>query len=1612
MLRSFAILLTIFLFHFVRAQCPSVTVQASDSFYCHSDSVILTASGIPAGSTIEWNAGAGYDTAGSRYAFIASVFQNIDLDLRITLPSSIVCNYSWQDITFVQAPLDPQFDVSRTELCYGPDTILLIDNTVDAVQRSWVVNTQTYNNTPDTTIANIGSSGLVDITLIVDDSFGCRTVGYFYDTLRVFNDIGLDFTHGNQAHCVPYSTSFTSSFSNVNVQSLNWTFQGADNPTSTSANVSAVNYRNAGLFDVTLEVTTSYGCTYTITKEDYIELGEDYSLNLTYTDTVVCLSQKVLVEQTTNVQGRVTWEVDPGELIYRNRNRAEISYRDTGYHDLKYIIDHNGCISEDSLTAFIYARGSKAGFSSVDNIHCDTPHVVNFINESDTTTAGISGFEWNIYDSRNDSLMFSSTAKDPSFTIDSFPAEYDVQLIATDLQGCSDTLLEEEFISIGPYEFDITPDPPIVCPNGNVRFRNVTRNASPGSNETYDWKFFMTGTTSYIDSSTSRSPQLSFSDTGFYSFKLIVESDAGCLDSITVDSAVHVTEVYPFFEVSDTLICFNDSIQVFSGSYPRQAEFDYSWILTDSNTNVRYQGFLDTFNLPLTNPGVYSLKMIHELSSGFVNPVCQDSISMNLYANGVRGRVVIDTTSGCSPLSLSPEFDIDYNMHVGSSDSALQYNWTIQPSTNVTIENATSSIPRFTLYDEAGYRMSVFVTNSVGCSYYDLRGANIRVGVLARFRPNPDTFCVNNPIRLFNVSPGDPTSLEWNIKTTQPFTLDSIDFDNYDLTFYEPGTYEVELIVNKDNQCADTFSRIYDVIDISSDFNIVDSVLYCAPQQADFITLTTNIDSMLWFFGDGDSLMSDTSSISHIYQSNNVFDVMAVGTNRFGCVDTTTYPAIVQLVGPRIRAIIQDSSGCETHTVTFLDSTVGTTLSYMDYGDGSALDTSATGFTHAYTVSNGDSVQYYSPTLYVSNDLGCSASLQLDSAALVYAAPEPSIDILSDTAVCQGFPIYFQANGNYIDSVAWYVDDTYLSSQTSDTFIFTGLGYHRVKMLSFNSRSCADSTEREVFVKSIPGIQFDTSYFSCYDQNFTRSAIIATSGISATYSWDMGEAGNPNNLQSGTDSFATIRYQTSGLKNIYLDVSFSNGCISSDSTTAFVIGPDSIPPAIIDYVTVNAAGSVDVNYRPNNYRFFDRYELYKNGVSEYTTTSNSAGQYVDPQIAVDPNIYCYELVIVDQCGNEGVYSRTHCAVILTANSVNHKEIDLSWTPYVGWDSVMSYEIYRSSSSEPLALLTTVDGSITNYTDTGLCEDDYSYYVKAIQFGGSFASNSNIVDQRSLYIPNMRNPSIKRVTVNDLEEIELNWWASDYEYPMTYEVRKFEDNLGNEIGMFVLTDTFLYDPDVATSTYNYFYIVNEVDKCENVTTEGLYGKSILLQADFVNGAVQLDWTAYEQWLNGVDRYDVLIREFGLYSIVNTVNGNVLSYSDRELHQENINGQYEYKVRAIGVDNDTSYSNITFVSGRPLIYIPNAFSPNDDGHNEDFKPTMRFTVSSTEERPDDYHLQIYNRWGELMFETYNRDEGWDGNFMNEPAQQGAYFYKLKVTDNRSRTYRYKGSLTLLR
>ena len=98
------------------------------------------------------------------------------------------------------------------------------------------------------------------------------------------------------------------------------------------------------------------------------------------------------------------------------------------------------------------------------------------------------------------------------------------------------------------------------------------------------------------------------------------------------------------------------------------------------------------------------------------------------------------------------------------------------------------------------------------------------------------------------------------------------------------------------------------------------------------------------------------------------------------------------------------------------------------------------------------------------------------------------------------------------------------------------------------------------------------------------------------------------------------------------------------------------------------------------------------------------------------------------------------------------------------------------------------------------------------------------------------------------------------------------------------------------------------------------------------------------------------------------------------------------------------HVKYYSG-PEIYVPNAFTPNGDGRNDIFRP-IPVGISVFK------YFRVFNRYGQLMFQTTQPKQGWDGTYNGGPALQGTYVWEVDGIDYQGKTISKKGTVILLR
>ncbi|MCX6189612.1 MAG: gliding motility-associated C-terminal domain-containing protein [Bacteroidetes bacterium] len=209
----------------------------------------------------------------------------------------------------------------------------------------------------------------------------------------------------------------------------------------------------------------------------------------------------------------------------------------------------------------------------------------------------------------------------------------------------------------------------------------------------------------------------------------------------------------------------------------------------------------------------------------------------------------------------------------------------------------------------------------------------------------------------------------------------------------------------------------------------------------------------------------------------------------------------------------------------------------------------------------------------------------------------------------------------------------------------------------------------------------------------------------------------------------------------------------------------------------------------------------------------------------------------------------------------------------------------------------------------------------------------------------------------------------------------------------------------TNETAYEYLVKIKNLCGDLIFAPEH-RNILLtgrKANDDNYAVELNWNKYFGW-NGVKRYELYRRlgEHGAYQLYDLYNDTSAAYKN------GFDSYYQcYRIKAIenvgGFDQE-SWSNEFCFGFDPIVWIPNAFTPDGNDLNDFYEV---FTASIKE-----FHIQIYDRWGEKLFESNDPKVSWDGTSKGKTCQMDAYIYMVEYKGFDNKRIIKNGTLTLLR
>lgn len=218
-------------------------------------------------------------------------------------------------------------------------------------------------------------------------------------------------------------------------------------------------------------------------------------------------------------------------------------------------------------------------------------------------------------------------------------------------------------------------------------------------------------------------------------------------------------------------------------------------------------------------------------------------------------------------------------------------------------------------------------------------------------------------------------------------------------------------------------------------------------------------------------------------------------------------------------------------------------------------------------------------------------------------------------------------------------------------------------------------------------------------------------------------------------------------------------------------------------------------------------------------------------------------------------------------------------------------------------------------------------------------------------------------------------------------------------------TNFIEKDINTDVTPFEYRIVTTDLCGNKKYSEVH-RSILLSGyqDPDNFSLTLTFTPYIGWDNGVNHYE-------LYRSVNSQQG--LTYlkdvdAEQDLLIDGNSENYRQCFRVLATEEGglqkKSWSNEICFFFSPNVFTPTAFTPNKDNLNETYHPVC-IAVK-------DYKMQVYNRWGEKIFETDDQNTGWDGTYSGADSPAGVYMFIVEFSDYEDKVYRKAGTFHLIR
>lgn len=365
-----------------------------------------------------------------------------------------------------------------------------------------------------------------------------------------------------------------------------------------------------------------------------------------------------------------------------------------------------------------------------------------------------------------------------------------------------------------------------------------------------------------------------------------------------------------------------------------------------------------------------------------------------------------------------------------------------------------------------------------------------------------------------------------------------------------------------------------------------------------------------------------------------------------------------------------------------------------------------------------------------------------------------------------------------------------------------------------------------------------------------------------------------------------------------------------------------------------------------------------------------------------------------------------------------RSIDLNWNAYENWEQgVEHYQIWLSTNGAPALPIDTVFSNSYVF-ENAVDGDSLRFFIRAKELGqNNTAQSSSIRIDVDVNDP-MEQLQIRNVDVApDNQSLQVDWaWDTQVDHQSASLQIQNENGdwttLQNLNAPSLPNEGYTHGSDAATRG-PVFYRLQHLDACDIEELSNI-GASLYLEGLAENGINRLQWPAWAMPNVEVERYELFrVDGNGNSSLLALLSDSLRRYRDDLDVRDASQASLSYYLIAYGELQLPDGSRVA-IEGRSntvdlqqsaVIYAPNAFAP--EGKNDEFRPLVVFGTAISQ-----YQMQIYDRWGGLLFETTDLDQGWDGTKNGRHMPLGSYVYHIRLQQPDGQWIEKQGVLMLLR